>query len=289
VLKQRIITAVILLLGLILATTLLSSFNFAILIALIVLLASWEWGGFIGLTDIKSRLGYSATLAVMLIGLFFMLRVTPAAESIDSLRASLILGLGLLFWLAVLLMLKDYPHNAEHWNDKSKTATMGLLTLLPTWVGIVQLKYLLEQGYLVFALVIMVSAVDIGAYFAGIRFGHNKLAPQLSPNKSWEGVWGGLSLCLLLGLLLIWALHTYLLKLDPLQIGLLILLSLAVTFFDVIGDLMESMLKRNRHIKDSGALLPGHGGILDRVDGLIAVVPSFVLTLLLVLSDLGDL
>jgi phosphatidate cytidylyltransferase len=62
-----------------------------------------------------------------------------------------------------------------------------------------------------------------------------------------------------------------------------------VTFFDVIGDLMESMLKRNRHIKDSGALLPGHGGILDRVDGLIAVVPSFVLTLLLVLSDLGDL
>ncbi|MDP6417482.1 MAG: phosphatidate cytidylyltransferase, partial [Gammaproteobacteria bacterium] len=68
-----------------------------------------------------------------------------------------------------------------------------------------------------------------------------------------------------------------------------ILLSLAVTFFDVIGDLMESMLKRNRHIKDSGALLPGHGGILDRVDGLIAVVPSFVLTLLLVLSDLGDL
>ncbi len=91
------------------------------------------------------------------------------------------------------------------------------------------------------------------------------------------------------GLLLIWALHTYLLKLGPLQIGLLILLSLAVTFFDVIGDLAESMLKRNRHIKDSGALLPGHGGILDRVDGLIAVVPSFVLTLLLVLPDLGDL
>jgi len=289
VLKQRIITAVILLLGLILATTLLSSFNFAILIALIVLLASWEWGGFIGLTDIKSRLGYSATLAVMLIGLFFMLRVTPAAESIDSLRASLILGLGLLFWLMVSLMLKDYPHNAELWNDKSKIAIMGLLTLLPTWVGIVQLKYLFEQGYLVFALVIMVAAVDIGAYFAGTLFGHTKLAPRLSPNKSWEGVWGGLSLSLLLGLLLIWALHTYLLKLDPLQIGLLILLSLAVIFFDVIGDLVESMLKRNRNIKDSGALLPGHGGILDRVDGLVAVIPSFVLTLQLVLPDLGDL
>tara|TARA_B100002003_G_scaffold250739_1_gene291339 strand:- start:1030 stop:1899 length:870 start_codon:yes stop_codon:yes gene_type:complete len=289
VLKQRIITAVILLLGLILATTLLPSFNFAILLALVVLLGSWEWGGFIGLTDNKSRLGYSATLAIMLVGLFFLLKVTPEAESIDSLRASLILGLGLLFWLVVSLILKDYPHNAEQWNDKSKIATMGLLTLLPTWVGIVQLKYLLEQGYLVFALVVMVAAVDIGAYFTGIRFGHNKLAPQLSPNKSWEGVWGGLSLCLLLGLLLIWALHTYLLKLGPLQIGLLILLSLAVTFFDVIGDLTESMLKRNRHIKDSGALLPGHGGILDRVDGLIAVVPSFVLTLLLVLPDLGDL
>ena len=288
-LKQRIITAVILLLGLILATTLLSSFNFAILIALLVLLGSWEWGGFIGLTDNKSRLAYSATLAVMLVGLFFLLKVTPAAHSIDSLRASLILGLGLLFWLMVSLMLKDYPHNAELWNDKSKIAIMGLLTLLPTWVGIVQLKYLFEQGYLVFALVIMVAAVDIGAYFAGTLFGHTKLAPRLSPNKSWEGVGGGLSLSLLLGLLLIWALHTYLLKLDPLQIGLLILLSLAVIFFDVIGDLVESMLKRNRNIKDSGALLPGHGGILDRVDGLVAVIPSFVLTLQLVLPDLGDL
>lgn len=285
-LKQRIITAIILMLGLIGATTLLSSFNFTLFITVVVLLASWEWSGFIGLQDSGSKIAYTLTLAVMLAGLFFLLGITPSAESIDSLRVSLILGLGLLFWFIALPMLKNFPENAIVWNDKSKIATMGLLALLPAWIGIVQLKYLVVQGYLVLALVILVAAVDIGAYFAGTKFGHTKLAPNLSPNKSWEGVWGGLALCLLLGLVLIWILHTYLMALSVLQVVLLILLSLTVTFFDVIGDLVESMLKRNRQIKDSGSLLPGHGGILDRVDGLIAVIPSFVLTLLFVFTDL---
>jgi phosphatidate cytidylyltransferase len=134
----------------------------------------------------------------------------------------------------------------------------------------------------VLALVIMVAAADIGAYFAGKKFGRRKLAPALSPNKSWEGVWGSLVACLLLALLLIALMNNYVLELSPQKILLLMVLSLCVTLFDVIGDLLESMLKRNQNIKDSGSILPGHGGILDRIDGLLAVTPLFVITFLII-------
>ena len=279
-LKQRIITAVVLALGFIAATTLLNSFLFSLFIAAVVLAAAWEWGGFIGLSQRKSKCAYLATLAVMIIALFLFVGISPTAEFLNSGRVSIVLGLGVLFWALALLMLIAYPGNISHWNDKSKIALMGLMTLIPAWLGIIQLKYLNPAGYLVLALVIMVAAADIGAYFVGKSLGRKKLAPALSPNKSWEGVWGGLLACLLVGLLLIWLLHNYMLELSPIQIAALIVLSLLVTLLDVIGDLLESMLKRNQDMKDSGSILPGHGGILDRIDGLLAVTPLFVLTLL---------
>ena len=145
-----------------------------------------------------------------------------------------------------------------------------------------QIKYLNPQGFLLLGMVVVVAAADIGAYFVGKRFGKNRLAPSLSPNKTWEGVLGGFAACLLVGILLIWLLHSYLITLSNVQILILVLLSLVVTLFDVIGDLLESMLKRNRDLKDSGKILPGHGGILDRVDGLLAVTPIFVLTFLII-------
>ena len=162
---------------------------------------------------------------------------------------------------------------------------MGILALVPTWVGVVLLKFLEPQGYLVIALVVMVAAVDIGAYFAGSYLGRRKLAPELSPNKSWEGVWGGLATCLLLGAVLIYLLHRYVVSLSLIQTSVLLVLCLLTTLFAVIGDLLESMLKRNSQVKDSGQLLPGHGGVMDRIDGLIAVTPVFVLTILYTLFE----
>jgi phosphatidate cytidylyltransferase len=252
----------------------------------VVLVASWEWGAFVGLKNIRSRVGYLSVIVSIILGLYLLLGITPTTESINLLGVLITSGLGLLFWIIAFSILKNYPKNAERWNNKYKILTMGILALLPAWVGLIQLKYLLAEGYLVLALVALVAAVDIGAYFAGKQFGHKKLAPNVSPNKSWEGVWGGLGLCFLINIVLIWVLNNYLQPLSALQIILLILSSLAVTFFDVIGDLFESMLKRNRHIKDSGALLPGHGGVLDRVDGLIAVTPSFVLIVLFALDGI---
>jgi len=286
VLKQRIVTAVILILGFSGITIFLSSFLFTMFVSSVVLVASWEWGAFVGLKNIRSRVGYLSVIVSIILGLCLLLGITPTTESINLLGVLITSGLGLLFWVMAFSILKNYPINAERWNNKYKILTMGILALLPAWVGLIQLKYLLAEGYLVLALVAMVAAVDTGAYFAGKQFGYKKLAPNVSPNKSWEGVWGGLGLCFLLNIVLIWVLNNYIQPLSALQIMLLILSSLAVTFFDVIGDLFESMLKRNCHIKDSGALLPGHGGVLDRVDGLIAVIPSFVLIVLFALDGI---
>lgn len=284
VLKQRIITAVLLLLSLIAVTTMLSSFYFAILISLLLLLATWEWAGFIGLSQRSSKQAYVLTIAVMLFGLFFLLGIFPAAEKIDNFRVAVILGLGLLYWLLSLFLLSAYPKNRQQWNDESKIACMGVFSLIPAWTGLVSLKYFLPSGYLVLALVVLVAAVDVGAYFAGVNFGSRKLAPNLSPKKSWEGVWGGLLVCLLVSGVLSWSLHTYWFKLSTLQVLLLLALSLVLTFLTVVGDLVESMLKRNRGIKDSGILLPGHGGLLDRIDGLIAATPAFALVMMMVLN-----
>ena len=283
-LKQRIITAVFLLLALIAATTQLSSFYFAILAALLVLVASWEWAGFIGLSQRISKIPYLLTLTAMIFGLFLLLGLSPGAEEIDYLRVAVILGLGLLFWLLSLVMLIGYPQNRQQWNDESKIACMGMFSLIPTWAGLVSLKYLLPSGYLVLALVVLVAAVDIGAYFVGVHFGSRKLAPNLSPKKSWEGVWGGMAACLLVGAGLSWSMHVYLFSLSVLQFVLLLAFTLLLTFLTVIGDLVESMLKRNQDIKDSGVLLPGHGGLLDRIDGLMAATPAFALLMMTVLN-----
>ena len=221
----------------------------------------------------------------MLVACFFLLGLSADAQSIDDFRASLVLILGLLFWLISLLFLFGYPENSVLWNDESKIALMGVLVLVPAFVGIVVLKYLVPSGYLVLALVILVAAVDVGAYVVGVNFGSRKLAVKLSPKKSWEGVWGGTFACFFVASLFVWLMHNNLQTLSAMQIIALLALSVGVTFFSVVGDLIESMLKRNCEIKDSGALLPGHGGVLDRVDGLVAATPLFVLTMMLVLDS----
>ena len=281
-LKQRIITAIILALIFITATVFLSSFSYSLFVTIVVLAASWEWCAFIGLAKQVAKVSYLATLGSMIIALYFFLGIVPESLVINSYRAGIILGLGILFWVLTFFMLKGYPSNSDRWNNKSKIALMGLMALIPTWVGVVQIKYLNPQGFLLLGMVVMVAAADIGAYFVGKRIGKNRLAPSLSPNKTWEGVMGGFAACLLVGILLIWLLHSYLITLSNGQILILVLLSLVVMLFDVIGDLLESMLKRNRDLKDSGKILPGHGGILDRVDGLLAVTPIFVLTFLII-------
>jgi len=287
VLKQRIVTAVVLLACLIAATTLLSSFGFALFVSVTVMLAAWEWCGLTGLGKQLSRAGYMTAIATVLAGLFLALNISGDALGVNQYRLAVILGLGTLFWLLSLIILITYPTNKTAWNDQSKIAIMGLFALIPVWAAVIQLKYLMPSGVLVIALIILVAAVDVGGYFVGIRFGRRRLAPELSPSKSWEGVWGGLGLCLLVGIGLSWAAHRYIEILEPWQFIALLMLTLLTTFFSIIGDLLESMLKRNRNVKDSGGILPGHGGLLDRVDGLMAAAPIYTLLVMFVFDGSG--
>ena len=178
----------------------------------------------------------------------------------------------------------SFPESTEAWNDKSRISVIGMLSLLGTWVGLVTLKALLPSGALVIMLIIMVAAVDVGAFFTGKLFGKRKLAPALSPNKTWEGVWGGVALNLIVSLAFALLLDKYVQAFAAIDYAIFAALALIVAFFSVVGDLAESMLKRNRELKDSGSILPGHGGLLDRIDGLMAATPICVAVLILLLG-----
>jgi len=188
------------------------------------------------------------------------------------------------WWLVALQMVRLYPRASALWSNPVVRGLMGLLVLVPAWVGLNHLRNgtllfgELDSGLLAILYVFLVVWVaDIGAYFSGKAFGKAKLAPRVSPGKSWAGVWGGLVAVALLAIAagLVAGAQTA-------DILLLLVASVVVAAVSVVGDLLESMLKRFRGIKDSSQLLPGHGGIMDRIDSLTAAIPLFALIITLV-------
>jgi phosphatidate cytidylyltransferase len=156
---------------------------------------------------------------------------------------------------------------------------MCFVVLVPLWTAILVLHDSGDEGpYILLFLLVLIWIADSGAYFTGMRWGKRKLAPIISPGKSWEGVLGGLFGALLCGVFL--ALYYQ----DKSGALWLIPISLITVAMSVVGDLFESTLKRRMDVKDSGSLLPGHGGVLDRIDSLIAAAPVFVLGLQLAME-----
>ena len=283
-LQQRVVTAVVLLVALIALTLLTTPVAFAAVVGVIIMLAAWEWGAFAQFKGVVPRLSYTLSVFIVLVGAAALSGFWSGAESFTLFRVILILCFGVLWWCVAACLLVGYPGNSACWNHKFTISLMGLLALVPTWTGLVALKVILPSGYLVLGVVIAVAAVDVGAYFAGRYLGNRPLAPSVSPKKTWEGVWGGFATCCAVSAVLVWAAQRDLLELSSAQILVLLLSCITTTPFAVVGDLVESMLKRNSDLKDSGSIFPGHGGVLDRVDGLLAVAPSSVLILLLVLD-----
>jgi phosphatidate cytidylyltransferase len=184
---------------------------------------------------------------------------------------------GLVLWLLIAVGLVFYRHHGN-WPLLARVLMLGLgLDLL--WICVHCLVYLhyVYGGWTLLFMFTLVWMVDIGAYFCGRRFGRRKLAQVISPGKTWEGVFGGLAATLA------WMLLVYALV-DGVQLGLAAYLAigLATVSVSIVGDLFESVLKREAGVKDSGALLPGHGGVLDRIDSVIAAAPVFVTGLMLV-------
>lgn len=274
-LRQRVITGLIMA-GLFLTGILLLPVKaLAGVFAFLILAGGWEWSRMAGWQSPIARALYVTVLAAVLVALTVHCQLfeEPSRELVQP-----VLGLACLWWSFALLWVKSYPASAIMWSNKFMRSLMGLLILAPAWAAAVYLLSFPKGGMLVLLMVVIVAAADIGAYFAGKTFGKHKMSPDVSPAKTWEGFWGGELAVAIIGVLT-W----YLLPVQGAHISIFAVLAvvLATSMASVVGDLSVSMVKRESGTKDSGSLLPGHGGVLDRLDSLCGAAPVFALGLLL--------
>jgi len=264
--RARVIAAVIMAPIAIASVLLLPSEFFAALVAALMMLGLWEWTLLAGL---RSRVSRAAFLVVNAALMAFL--VWGAGRELVIFK--LVSLLGALWWLLVPLWLIRFRFAAAD-NFWSRTLKLfaGTACVIPAWAAISWLHASPANGpgWALFALLIVWMA-DSGAYFVGVRFGKHKLAPRISPGKSWEGFFGGLLAVVLLAVIAL-----SFLGLEWTSLPDLLLLTVVTALFSVAGDLFESLLKRHAGAKDSSHLIPGHGGVLDRVDSLLAALPVFV-------------
>jgi len=264
-LKQRIITALILAPLALWGILALSHQAFRDVVMVLVVLAGWEWARLVGWQKPVARIAYALLLLAGMISIELLLQ-----RGID---VSLLLYVATLWWLVALVMIMRYPAGSNLWrHSQLARAVAGILVLLPMWLALGILHSAIDHGerYVVI-LALLVWGADTGAYFAGRKWGRHKLAPRVSPGKSWEGVAGAVAMTLVVG-------TVSALLVEPAKgVVAFVALALITVVFSIIGDLQESMFKRIVDLKDSSGLLPGHGGILDRFDSLTAAAPIFAL------------
>ncbi len=269
-LKSRLLTAALLLPVVLVIVFVLGLPTFSLMVGLAVLLAAWEWASLAGLKTFAAKVRYLFMLALLMIALWALI-----------LRGWLspvwILILSALWWGLVVIALLTYPKKASQWKDNVAVfCVMGVLALVPCWLALVTVRAHTQGVGLVAFLMVLNWGTDSAAYFSGRRFGRTPLAPNISPAKTREGLWGGLGCSIILSII-----SGFALSVSGMQWLSLLVLGLLVAISAVVGDLFESMLKRQSGVKDSGKLLPGHGGFLDRIDSLLASAPIFALSLAL--------
>lgn len=274
-LKQRVITAIVLAALFLAAVFYLPVIWIAIAFGAVGVACAWEWAPLAGWQSQWARIAYGLILLGLLVGLwvFTALGATPARDLIQPW-----IGLACLFWSIALLLVKSYPGGTWAWRSAPVRSLVGWLVLASTWLSMIYLLSLKNGPLLVILMVVAVAAADIGAYFAGRQWGRHQLAPSVSPGKTWEGMWGGLVAVLAISLLVWNILPT---SYGHIPIASLLLIGLAVAGASVLGDLTVSMMKRSTGVKDTGSLLPGHGGLLDRIDSLCGAAPVYTLGLML--------
>lgn len=263
-LKLRVITALVLLPIVLGALFLLERQGFALVAAAFFLAAGWEWSAMMGVSGRGQRLVWLAGLAGLM----------AAAEWY---RPEWLLTLVPGLWLLALVVVLGYPRSARLWRGPLRLALAGYVLLVPSWAALVQVQSVGALGlagpWALLFILLWVWAADTGAYFAGRAFGRHKLAPRVSPGKTIEGLIGGVVLALVVVALVAWQAPV---RADT---GLLLLVALVTVLASALGDLFESMVKREAGVKDSGTLLPGHGGMLDRIDSITAALPVAVMAL----------
>lgn len=259
-LKARVFTALLLVIGLLAALFILPVDGTKIILAVIAVLAGWEWAGLMKI-DRAGRFFYCVLILISCWVVY-----VPAVTVFPR-----IWGLAAVFWLLIAPFWLF-----RHWSIRSNDLLgygMGWLLIIPTWAA---MAYLHERSpWLLLAAMAMVWVADSAAYFAGRALGRRKLAPTISPGKTWEGAAGALLGVMVYGGILLGVAGDAAsgFPVWPWGPALLFLL----TAISIVGDLFESLIKRQAEVKDSGQLLPGHGGILDRIDSLTSTLPVVAL------------
>ena len=264
-LKIRILTASVLGLALLVSLFGLPPQWTVAVFAVVLSLAAWEWAGFGALRRIGARLAYVGGIAALL-------WCTWTWSRGNRQHLSLLLELACVWWGCAFVWLTLAPSR----HRSALTLLCGVPVLVPPFLALARVQ-VSPRGFargpeMVLWMLLLVFAADIGAYFTGRALGRHKLAPRVSPGKTWEGAVGGLVAVALVA----WA--------GAVHFGVSVLAGVlfgcAVGVFSVIGDLTESMFKRAAGLKDSGSMLPGHGGVLDRIDSVTAAAPLYALGLL---------
>ena len=274
--KTRILAALVMAPAVIAAVLLLPTKWLMLLSALVFLAALWEW---LKLSDIEDALSRSILLAcnlALMVALVWGSR-SPHVGALPLFQLAVVLGV--VWWLLALLWLRHYDFaSSHHGNARVFKLAAGTAAVVPAWCALAVIHSSEPHGHrwLLLAL-LLVWAADSGAYFAGRKFGGKwfagrKLAPRISPNKTLEGLAGGVALAMLVAVVGALVIGT-----PAVQLPAVALVALFTVLFSVAGDLFESLLKRHVGMKDSGHLIPGHGGVLDRIDSVLAALPVFAL------------
>jgi len=274
-LKQRILTAVILGPLILWSVVVFSHRALAIEIGLILSIAAWEWARLSGIHHQLVRITYSVFMALAMLALTLLMHT-------HSEFMQIILWIVALWWLIALVIIaveNQHPQKQKPITTNQLVVNLlaGMVILLGAYVAIVGLHQAPQYGYVfILVLLALIWLADSAAYFTGKTFGKHKLAVHVSPGKTWEGVMGALVATLLASIII-----TTIMEFTDINRVLFTLIALITVSISIVGDLLESLFKRRVGVKDSSQLLPGHGGILDRIDSLVAAAPVFLLGLML--------
>lgn len=261
-LLPRILSAIVMAVVFVFAVVALGEIGFMFFTGAVLVVAAWEWARLSGVTNQQTRISFAGMVATLSYGVAIF----------DLQRA--MLWIAPLLWCFALYWVITYP-NLKAWQGRFLRLAFGLSILLTTWCALAVIKQ--GEQFITYLVLLMglIWGADTGAYFSGRMFGKRKLARHVSPGKSWEGVVGGVLLTQL-GLM-VFVVYQDLSFVSGLILSLIGLVTVAVS---VLGDLTESLFKRHEDLKDSSALIPGHGGVMDRIDSVTSAAPIFVLLMM---------
>lgn len=284
-LLQRILTALVLATLAISAIFLLDTIYFYLFIAIIVLIGAWEWAELSENNSVMGKIGYLFLFIVPMLGVTFFSQVLevlsllmewPEIKTYSGVLEWFVI-IPVIFWVGMMLLIRKYPEDLlQLVLSKRFKKTLGWVVLFSAWMFLTKLRAYYGSGAVMYFLALIWIA-DIAAYFTGKKFGKDKLSPLISPGKTVQGMYGALFSAIVCAVLL--ALYYEYPPMIAIDFGLLSILTVLISIY---GDLFFSLMKRRSGVKDSGSILPGHGGVLDRIDSVIAAAPFYYAGIILI-------